>query len=381
MTKTPRKRILVARCPYSDIRVAGRGFAFMMITDAHPGRRKGRLSIISRAALKRLGLLAGCFSLALVAAYFMMIRMPGSSYRGPLTPLSDTERESARFLREHVDKLAGSAGSRSTFNPRGMASAARHIIAVMDQLGYPMPREIPVERGSPVPNLEYSIAGTDLATEIVVVGAHLDAFQGTPGADDNASGCAALLQLARALAGTPQRRTIKLVFFVNEEPPAFWTKDMGSWVYTKQCRTNGDDIVAMLSLESLGYYSDQPNSQKYPPGLGWLFPNQGNFVAVVGNVSSRSLVRRVVATFRETTAFPAEGAALPGFLPGVGWSDHWSFWQEGYPAVMLTDTAIFRNPHYHRATDTPDTLDFDRMARVVLGIERVVRSLANSSSP
>lgn len=346
-----------------------------------PDRQSRWPSLVSRAALKRLGLLAGLLAIALMAAYFTMMSMPGSSHRGPLPPLTEAERDTATYVRGRVEALAGTPGSRSTFNPRGMAAAAREIMATMEGLGYPAPREIPVERGSPVPNLEYTIAGTDLAAEIVVIGAHFDTFQGTPGADDNASGCAALMQLARALAGKPLKRTVRLVFFVNEEPPAFWTRDMGSWVYAKQCRAKGDNIVAMLSLESLGYYSDAPNSQKYPPVLGWVLPDQGNFVGVVGNLASRALVHRVIRTFRETTAFPSEGAALPAFLPGVGWSDHWSFWQEGYSAVMLTDTAVFRNPHYHHATDTPDTLDFERLARVATGIERVVRSLAGGERP
>jgi hypothetical protein len=153
---------------------------------------------------------------------------------------------------------------------------------------------------------------------------------------------------------------------------------MGSWVYAKRCRTRGDQIVGMISLETIGYFSQEPGSQKYPMlGLNALYPSSGNFVAFVGNFSSRALVRDAIGTFRKHATLPSEGAALPSNVPGVGWSDHWAFWQHGYPAIMLTDTAPFRYPHYHARTDTPDKLDYDSMARVVIGVERVIQDLAN----
>ncbi len=152
---------------------------------------------------------------------------------------------------------------------------------------------------------------------------------------------------------------------------------MGSWVYAKACRRRADTITAMLSLETLGYYSTAPGSQHYPPGLSLLFPSTGDFVAFVGDVSSRGLLRRSIGAFRDRTSFPSEGAALPQGIPGVGWSDHWAFWQEGYKAVMVTDTAMFRNTNYHTPTDTPDTLDYERLARVVQGLEHVITNLAD----
>lgn len=166
------------------------------------------------------------------------------------------------------------------------------------------------------------------------------------------------------------------MLFPNEEPPLFQTAEMGSLIYAKACRAANDNIVAMLSLETIGYYRDEPDTQKYPPLIGGLFPSEGNFIAFVSNPSSRALLKRVVAIFREHAAFPSEGAALPSGVPGVGWSDHWAFWQVGYPALMVTDTAPFRNPNYHQPTDTPDTLDYDRMARVVDGLASVLQSLA-----
>jgi hypothetical protein len=152
---------------------------------------------------------------------------------------------------------------------------------------------------------------------------------------------------------------------------------MGSLVYAKRCQARGEQISAMISLETIGYFSDAPHSQKYPsPGLGVFYPTTGNFISFVGNFPSRGLVRRAIGLFREQGKIPAEGAALPSIVPGVGWSDQWSFWQCGYPAIMVTDTAPFRYPYYHMSSDTPAKLDYDRFALVVSGMEKVIVELA-----
>ena len=177
---------------------------------------------------------------------------------------------------------------------------------------------------------------------------------------------------------TQNARTLRFVAFVNEEPQYFQTPQMGSFVYAARCQSRGDRIEAMISLETIGYYSNEPRSQGYPaPGLGFLYPRTGNFIAFVGNVASRSLLRNVIGEFRRYAQIPSEGGALPAMIPGVGWSDQWSFWQHGYPGIMVTDTAPFRYPHYHAATDTPDKLDYDSMTRVVVGLEKVIHHLAN----
>ena len=220
------------------------------------------------------------------------------------------------------------------------------------------------------------IRGIIHPAEVVIVGAHYDTAKGTPGADDNASGVAATLALARIFSKSKTDRTLRFVAFVNEERPYFHTEKMGSLVYARQCKKQGDNIVAMLSLEMLGYYSDSPVSQKYPQPFGVLYPTTGNFVSFIGNPASGDLVRRVVGTFRKKERFPSEGAIVPELIRGVGFSDHWSFWQEGYPAVMVTDTAMFRYPHYHELEDTIDKMNFNRMARVVRGLETVIAELA-----
>jgi Zn-dependent M28 family amino/carboxypeptidase len=199
---------------------------------------------------------------------------------------------------------------------------------------------------------------------------------GAPGANDNGTGVAAMLALARRFSGQKPRRTLRFVAFANEEPPHFQTAEMGSVVYAQRSRERSENVVAMLSLETLGYYDDAQGSQVYPPPIGLFYPSTGNFVGFVSNVSSRKLLRDVVGDFRSHTRFPSEGAALPAVIPGVGWSDHWAFWQAGYPALMVTDTAPFRYPHYHTGADTPDKIDYERLARVVAGLERSIRRLA-----
>jgi len=224
-------------------------------------------------------------------------------------------------------------------------------------------------------NLEVEITGSEKPDDIVVIGAHYDSLEGTPGANDNATGVAALLALARAFIHKKPVRTLRFVAFTNEEPPYFQSDNMGSFVYARRCRERKENVVAMLSLETIGYYSDEPGSQRYPSPFNLVYPGTGNFVAVVGNTKSRQLVRRVVREFRAQNNFPCEGIATFGFLPGIGWSDHWAFWQAGYPAVMLTDTAPFRYPHYHTGKDTPDKIDYDKLRRVARLIVRLLDAL------
>ncbi len=225
-------------------------------------------------------------------------------------------------------------------------------------------------------NLEVTIEGAAAASEIVLAGAHYDTVPGSPGADDNASGVAAVLELARLLRDSRPARTIRLVAFVNEEPPFFFWGEMGSRVYARAARRRGDDIRVMLSLEMLGCYSDEPESQGYPPLLKYFYPERGDYIAFVSNLRSRHALRNAFDAFRAASRFPAEKLAAPALVPGVGWSDQLSFWREGYPAAMVTDTAFHRYRHYHQPTDTPEKLDYARMAQVVEGLARTLERLA-----
>lgn len=262
-------------------------------------------------------------------------------------------------------------------DPAGLAATVAYIERELRGAGL-SPRRLPYQVGNArVENLEASIAGHGRAEEIVVIGAHHDAVAGTVGANDNGSGVAAGLVLAAAAANLRPARTLRFVFFANEEPPHFQTDAMGSLVYARQCRGRNERVVAMISLETIGYYSDRKGSQRYPAALASRFPDVGNFLAFVANPRSAALLEDVVRAFRTATPFPVQSAALPGELPGVGWSDHWSFWQADYPAVMVTDTAPFRYPHYHSVDDTPDRLRYDALAEVTIGLEAVVRRLVD----
>jgi Zn-dependent M28 family amino/carboxypeptidase len=306
--------------------------------------------------------------------------MPGESHRGALPPLNGEQAALVESLRADVEALAGEIGERNVSRSGSLDAAVSLLERALADAGYTVDRQKFDVDGTTCVNLAAEISGTTRGDEIVVVGGHYDSVVGCPGANDNATGVAATLALARSMRDLEPDCTVRFVLFVNEEPPYFQTASMGSRVYAKRCRQRNERITGMFSLETIGYYSDERGSQRYPPPFGLAYPSTGDFVAFVGNYGSRRLVRQVVASFRRHAQFPSEGAALPGFVPGIGWSDHWSFWKEGYSGVMVTDTAPFRYPHYHRPSDTPDKIDYPRMARVVSGVEAVVRELASPSS-
>lgn len=296
--------------------------------------------------------------------------------------LAGAEPELTAELRGHVAMLAGTIGPRALWHGDTLGRSADYIAGQLEQAGWTVRRLGYEVRGVRCENLEVERRGRTRPDEIVVIGAHYDTVVTTPGADDNASGVAGLLALARqfARADASPQRTLRFVAFVNEEPYYFQTRSMGSRVYAKACRERGERIVAMLSLECIGYYSDKRGTQFYPSFWIALFrPSRGNYLAFVGNRPSAPLVELAAAACKSAQTLRVESAALDDEAPGAGWSDHWSFWQEGYPAVMVTDTAAFRNPHYHRATDTPDTLNYPYFTSAVIGLERVIRSVTQAS--
>jgi hypothetical protein len=325
------------------------------------------------------------FALVAVAAVLLgtklwqdwpVTRMPGESYRGELPELTPHEAELRDAMRRHVATLAGEIGERNVPKYINLSKAADYVEASFASADYTVDRQGYRVGTQTCYNLAVEIPGSDRADEIVVVGAHYDSVVGSPGANDNGTGVAALLEIARDLAHAKPSRTVRFVAFVNEEPPYFQTEAMGSLVYARRCRERGERVVGMLSLETIGYYSDARGSQHYPFPLGFFYPSAGNFIGFVANRASRDLVFDAIASFRRNARFPSEGGVLSESLPGIGWSDHWSFWQAGYPAIEITDTAPFRYPHYHTAADTPDKVDYDRTARVTVGLEGVVADLA-----
>ncbi|MGH6635075.1 MAG: M20/M25/M40 family metallo-hydrolase [Gammaproteobacteria bacterium] len=299
-----------------------------------------------------------------------------SRNREPGAPI---DRDLEGRLRGHVQHLAEDIGERHYRRGDTLDRSVRYIEQTFSSLGYKSQRlAYRLSGGFTFYNLEADIEGANRATEIIVIGAHYDTVPGTPGADDNASGIAALIELARVLRAQTLDRTVRFVAFVNEEEP-FHSTQMGSGIYARGARERGVNIVGMVSLESIGYYDDRPNTQHYPRVFQWFYPSSGSFVAFVGNLTSRPLLRRAIRAFRIHTAFPSEGVVAPERLvPDIGRSDHSSFWREAYPAIMVTDTVPFRNPNYHRPSDTPDTLRYDYMSIVVHGLAKTIADLANA---
>jgi hypothetical protein len=293
-----------------------------------------------------------------------------------LPPLTEVEKQLLPGLRRHVAELSHTIGERNASKMWELAGAADYLATELEKAGYEVDRQGYEVGEIAAQNLTVELQGAEQGREIVVVGAHYDSAEGTPGADDNASGVAAVLELARLFRGASPKRTLRFALFSTEEPPYFQTENMGSLRWAKRAAAAGETVVAMLSLESIGFFCDQPRCQKTPEGVAADVPDRGDFIAVVGNEANAKLVDRVLHAIIENGSIPAHGAAWRQDLPGVAWSDQWSFWRVGYPAVMVTDTAPFRNPNYHRASDTFETLDFERMTRVVAGLQGVIRELA-----
>ena len=320
----------------------------------------------------------GAIAAAVAGFYMFMTQLPGASHRGPLPPLSIDQQRLRDSLASHVEAIAGGIGGRSVYaRYEALRQTADYISNQLRSYGLEPRDQVFTAGGREVANVEAEVRGSKKPGEIVVFGAHYDTAAGLPGANDNTSGVAALLAIAAGFSKTSDR-TVRFVFFVNEEPPFFQGPEMGSYVYAQRSKERRENIVAMVSIETIGSYSDAPGSQQYPFGKALGFPSTANFIGFVANLGSRSLLTKVVRSFRSTTPFPSEGVAAPASVPGVGWSDHWPFWQFGYDAVMVTDTALYRYPHYHRPTDTPDKLDYDRMARVVSGLAAALADLAGA---
>ena len=290
------------------------------------------------------------------------------------TGIKKEDTQLVEKLKQHVYKLAHDIGDRSVYEYERLDEAARYITETFRSFGYNVEFQNYSVLKREVKNIIATNIGVERPEEIIIVGAHYDTCF-NPGADDNASAVAGLLELARFMSDKRTNRSIKFIAFVNEEPPFFKTEIMGSRVYTKDAKARGEDIKAVLILESIGYYSDKPHSQQYPPFFGLFYPNKGNFITIVGNLRSRWLVKKVVSNFRNQTQFPIESIVTFDFIPGVDFSDHWSFWKEGYPAIMITDTAFYRNPNYHESTDLPQTLDYQSMGEVVNGLYYVLLRL------
>lgn len=279
-------------------------------------------------------------------------------------------------LQSHVYTLAGEIGEHNVFRPEALTAAADYIRQQWRSQGYTVTPYAYEVRGLRCENLEIERRGTVHPERIILLGAHYDSVMGCPGANDNGSGIAALLEISHLFTEKNPARTVRFVAFVNEEPPFFYDGRRGSLLYAKIVRERGDNIEWMASLETIGYYSDESGSQRYPPLFRFFFPNRGNFIAFVSDFRSRASMRRAVKAFRAHSDFPIEHIATLSFIPGVAWSDHDSFWQFGYRAFMITDTAFYRYAHYHTSGDTPEKLRYAPFARVTNGLFKAFASLA-----
>jgi Zn-dependent M28 family amino/carboxypeptidase len=279
-------------------------------------------------------------------------------------------------LRAHVTALSAEIGERNVFRPAALQAAADYITEAWRRQGYQVVPQVYEARGVKSANLEVTRLGKTRPGEIILIGAHYDSVHGSPGANDNASGVAALLEISVLFAGIEPARSVRFVAFTNEEPPFFLWREMGSLVYARAAQARGDDIRLMVSLEMLGCYRDEPGSQHYPPLFRHFYPDRGNFIACVSNFRSRRLMHRAVSVFRAHSDFPIEQTATFFWIPGVAWSDHFSFWRRGYRAFMVTDTAFFRYPYYHTPDDTLEKIDYLRMARVAEGLFSSFAALA-----
>jgi hypothetical protein len=334
--------------------------------------------ILPIAGLVCVLLLLGCGAL-----YYYMLVVPGRPHQGPLPALTAEEQELAPRLKRHIDAIASVPHNVTHYDD--LEKAALYIERTLEGYGHIVERQLYTVDGKTFRNISVTIAPqfTTMLTELdparhetIVIGAHYDSAGDAPGANDNGTGVAAVLELSRLLADLQRKagKRIRLVLFVNEERPYAHGEDMGSLRYAQMLKDIGERVTAMISLETIGFFSEEPGTQRYPKPFDWVFDTRGNFIAFVGTLESRRLVHDTIRSFRSHTPFPTIGGVAPGFIPGIDWSDHWSFAKVGYPAIMVTDTAPFRYPHYHKVTDTPDKIDTEKLARITKGMERVIRA-------
>jgi hypothetical protein len=308
---------------------------------------------------------------------FSWVQMPGTSHAGPEKELTDMQSLRKDGLQKHVTTLASTIGERHYLKYQALQDAGDYISQTLRDFGYNVRCQEYKMEGRIYRNFEAELPGSRIPEEIIVAGAHYDSVQHCPGANDNATGIAAVLELAKTMARHPADRTVRFVAFTNEEDPHFGTEYMGSQVYASNCYKNEDKLIGMFALETMGYFSDEKGTQKYPIPVAGFYPDTGNFIVFVGNTRYKGFVHKCISHFRASAPLPSEGVAVPGFITGVSWSDHMPFWQHGFPAVMITDTALYRYPHYHTPEDTPDKVNFSKLTQVTCGVESIIEMIAD----
>jgi Zn-dependent M28 family amino/carboxypeptidase len=280
-------------------------------------------------------------------------------------------------LSKTVHYLAEEIGPRSYTQTEALQKTTDYIKSELSAYGYEVSVQAYRAKERSFENIYVVKRGNIAPDKILVIGAHYDTVPGTPGADDNASGVAGLLELARVFADEEPGNTLHFVAFALEEPPFFRTKQMGSYVYAKKLNDEQRDVEGMICLESMGFFRDGPDSQMFPlPFFRFFYPTTGNYITFVSDFQSKGLLKRAENAFRQDSSLPVESLSSFALIPGIDFSDHRSFWKFGYAAIMVTDTAFYRNPHYHGIGDVPSTLDYERLAEVVIGLTASIRALA-----
>lgn len=317
-------------------------------------------------------------ALVLAAAVGFVCTAPGISFKGAAGALTEEEGPLSRDLKSSVQHLAADIGARGGQKTGALQEAREYIERELSVAGL-----APVETsfdgaGSKLYNVQADLAGKR-ASEVVILGAHYDTMPYSPGADDNASGCAALIAIARSLRRESFERTVRFVFFGGSEGPIAGTENMGSRAAARAAKAMNENVVVMLSLDNLGFYSDADGSQTRPLPLTPCYPSHGDFVAFVGDFASRGILHKCVSDFRRFAQIPSACACLPGWIPGLSNGDQASFWREGFPAVLVTDTGALRNVNYQLQTDTADRLDYTRLTRAVEALTHLARDLASRS--
>ena len=299
--------------------------------------------------------------------------LPGTSFDGPARALSLEERALREQLREDVRALVV-LGERSTRRPASLLAAERGLSERLTAMRFTPERQTYRADGVECANVIVDV-GREAGHQLLI-GAHYDSAAGSPGANDNASGVAVLLALARSLSERAPDRWVRLVFFVNEEPPHFRSPSMGSHVYAREAEVAGLLPARVVVLDSVGFYSSAPRSQRFPTArLLQRFGDRGDFVALVAEEASEPFLFELGAAFRAHAELPSRGGAFPAQLAGVAWSDHASFWRYGVPSVLVSDTAAFRDPAYHRHTDRGAQIDYDSLTRLTVGLDAALRAL------
>lgn len=276
----------------------------------------------------------------------------------------------AANLRRHVYTLSNQIGWRSVEDYDNLKKAAEYLEDELSSRGFEVERQGFWVKGRIVNNIIAQKKGTQYPDKIILVGANYDSYF-NPGADANASGVAALIELADIFSKKENKATLRLVGFTNMEPPFFGSPQMGSVVYVEKAREQKENIVAAIILHSIGYYSNERNSQRYPPLLGPFYPDKGNFMMIVGNFSSFTLWNFAGSSFRKNTSLSSHSVLAFDFLD----SDRWAFWKGRYPTILLTDTGFYRNPYFHSVEDNYQKLNYHNMAQVVEGVGAVIGEL------